>query len=219
MPNNEGTDVLGLRDMDDFVNNNHSTEQVIEGFGKFMSLSSPLEYIDKGIEEFDPETSGTMTENEKDHTVLLNIASLECTGLSKKEVARQLDMSVHSIGQYMRKPSYKEVKNMLTNSVVDKVKDMVSMLTFRAVEAMGEGLYSSNEKTKLKAASEILNRAGINKAQEINVTATNGNAQVLTEAQLANLMGINPNSDIARAIEMKGDTANVNEPVGDNGEE
>lgn len=124
-------------------------------------------------------------------TSLKNISSLlymDVQGYGSRHMATQLGISMEDMQKLKRSEAYTLARDTLLREIVHSAREVMEVSALKAVKTLTECMNSTNEKVKLSAATEVLDRIGLNTTQKVEVTAKNDSMMSYSEDELMEIL-------------------------------
>ena len=119
---------------------------------------------------------------------ILAIMQLDVQGLPARRIALALSLEEGQIKYVQSSDAYKSAKEELLRQVVSGARKYMEVAALKAVKTLVTCLASQNEKVRLSAAQDILNRSGLQAPQQIEITSNVNNFEAFTTEQLAEIL-------------------------------
>ena len=102
--------------------------------------------------------------NGEEEAIGNTVAVLRIAGFNNTDVARVVGISRNQVAAILDKPEVKELLVLLRTNLTNAAIDLLENYTIEAIQALADVLRTSeDDNVRLKAAAEILDRAGIAK--------------------------------------------------------
>lgn len=167
--------------------------------GDYLSISPDI--TDNIDEDVRAETQISSTKN------VMQLVFYDIQGYSAELVATTLGMSKSTVLKIRQSDAYKNARTAVTSEIVKHARGIMEVSAIQAVKTLTDCLASNNEKIKLGAASEILNRIGLTATQKVEVTATSNNMVNLSDEQLAEILKTSNLIESSAEVVPNGETA------------
>lgn len=139
---------------------------------------------------------------------VMQILQYDIQGYTSQLIAKQVGLETEQIYHIRQSDAYKVAREEVLKQVISGARKYMEVSTIKAVKTLVQCLDSKNEKVKLTAAQDILNRAGLAATQQIEITSNMGTSfEHFSDAELAEIMkkeSIIPQN--AEVIEIVADT-------------
>lgn len=139
---------------------------------------------------------------------VMQILQYDIQGYTSQLIAKQVGIEVQQVYHIRQSDAYKLAREEVLKQVITGARKYMEVSTIKAVKTLVQCLDSKNEKVKLTAAQDILNRAGLGATQQIEITGNMGTSfDHFSDAELAEIMkkeSIIPQN--AEVIEVVADT-------------
>lgn len=120
--------------------------------------------------------------------IVSKIAYLTVQGYTNAAIAENLGVPIPIIQQARKTEEFKSMMHALTSEIISTARIFLTAASFKAVRTMVELLDSVNEKIKLSAAKEVLDRVGIKAPETIELVSKNDSINDMTEEQLVDMV-------------------------------
>lgn len=160
-----------------------------------MLLSRDDEYVNMQDHiVLSEEVESSLDKNVQEETRLVsvtNIMKLVCMdvqGFGTDAIAKNMAMSKDDVTVIRRSDAFKSAREAMMTAIIEKSRSMIEVSTMKAVKTLTECMESKNDKVKLSAAVEVLNRTGLNATQKIELTTTQNTMVNFTDDELAEIL-------------------------------
>lgn len=119
---------------------------------------------------------------------VMKLLFLDIQGYGARNVAREMNMTEHEVAQVRKSVAYRDAKATVMAEILNMSKNIMEVSAIKAVKTLTECMSSSNEKVKLAASVEVLNRVGLNTPQKVELTTTNMNLMKISDEDLAEIL-------------------------------
>lgn len=100
----------------------------------------------------------------EEEAVGTSIAVFKIAGYSNTQIAQMVGISRNQVAQQLEKPTTQELLILLRTNLTNAALELLESYTIEAIQALADVLRTSeDDNVRIKAASEILDRAGIPK--------------------------------------------------------
>ena len=143
--------------------------------------------LDKDIED-------SLDADVRRETALLDIDGVmkvlhsDIQGLGAGQISTMYGLTVEQVKTIRRSSAYKTARQAVLAEVVNTSRNIMEVASLKAVKTLAECMNSKNEKVKLAASVEVLNRVGLNSTQKLEVTTQSANFSGLSDAELAEIL-------------------------------
>lgn len=166
--------------------------------------------LDTGEDVFDF-TEYALSDNEQDTVVeypteqlekaYLKVAMMTLQGYTNSSIAEELGVKVNTIARWKKKDTYKDLARSLVVEIIDIAKGFLAGAGFKAVKILVESLNSPNERIRIQAAKEILDRIGLKTAEQLEVLTKSDDTDAMSTEELTAIV-----KQTAAALLESGDT-------------
>lgn len=158
-----------------------ATEPEYKNMKDYITL--PQELIDSIDEDVMMETKLTSVSN------VMNLLYMDVQGHSMPRMAMVLGISLMEVEIIRKSQAYSTVRESLLREILNTARNVMQVSTLKAVKSLYECMESTDERIKLQAAKEILDRVGLSGTQKLEVVATQGGTiDKLTNDDLAEIL-------------------------------
>lgn len=119
---------------------------------------------------------------------VMAVLQLDLQGYPVAKIAQKMSMKDSQIAHIKATDSYRIAKEEVLRQVVQGARKYMEIASIKAVKTLLTCLDSSNEKIKLSAAQDILNRSGLQAPQQIEITSNVNNFEGFTTEQLEEML-------------------------------
>jgi len=158
-------------------------------------LSGDDEYVNMGdhilIEETIEQNLDSDVKKETKLTSIKNIMRLvylDVQGYGAGAISEAMALSEHDVQLIRRSESFKLAKDAVMAEILALSRRMIEVSSIKAVKTLTECMGSKNDKVRLSAAVEVLNRTGLTATQKIELTTTNNSLAHYTDDELAEML-------------------------------
>ena len=119
---------------------------------------------------------------------VMKLLFLDIQGYGARNVAREMGLTEYEVAQVRKSVAYRDAKATVMAEILNMSKNIMEVSAIKAVKTLTECMSSSNEKVKLAASVEVLNRVGLNTPQKVELTTTNMNLMKISDEDLAEIL-------------------------------
>lgn len=120
--------------------------------------------------------------------LVLKILQYDVQGYTNIVIARELDLPIERIVSVKTTETYKIAKKELLAAVLESSRKYMEISTVKAVKTLVECMDSRNEKVRMLAAQDLLNRAGLQAPQQIEIKNTTPDFAHLSDSDLEEIL-------------------------------
>jgi DNA-binding CsgD family transcriptional regulator len=150
----------------------------------------------------------------------IKIVIMSMQGFSAKEIGKELDMDAQSVRNVMASDEYTMFREYITQEVVNIGRTFLAMSTVKAVKTLLDLLDSDNDKVRLGASKDVLDRVGLKSPDKIELLSKSDNIREMSTEQLFDILKYGQ-SEIMKALGTpipEEDAINDGESESDSGE-
>lgn len=119
---------------------------------------------------------------------IMAVLQLDLQGHSVSGIARHIGIEEAQVRSMRASEAYRTAKEEVLRGVVVGARKFMEVASLKAVKTLVNCLDSNNEKIKLSAAQDILNRSGLSAPQHIELTTNVNNFENFTTEQLEEIL-------------------------------
>jgi hypothetical protein len=119
---------------------------------------------------------------------ILKVVLMDIQGYSNIKIGKELGMAEVTVRTIKKMDSYITSKEQLLNTIIEGARQYMEAASVKAIKSLLECLDSPNERIKLMAAQDILNRVGLSTPQQIEVIQNNSNFAKYSNDELMEIM-------------------------------
>lgn len=119
---------------------------------------------------------------------IMDLLYMDIEGAGTTLMSLNTGLTVEEVKKIQRNGTYTKLRAAALQGVIDKAKDIMDVSAIKAVKTLTECMCSDNERVRLSAATEVLNRIGLTATQHVEVTATTNTMEQLTDDQLNEIL-------------------------------
>jgi hypothetical protein len=119
---------------------------------------------------------------------IMKLVYMDVQGYGADALATNMKLSRDDVQLIRRSSAFQNAKEAMMADIVAKSRQMIEVSTMKAVKTLTECMESKNDKVRLSAAVEVLNRTGLTATQKIELTTTNNSMMNFTEDELAEIV-------------------------------
>lgn len=165
------SELLGMQDMDDFIDITTTSEQ---------------------LEQINGVTSSSQQ--------LMKVVYMTVQGFGASQIATELGIDMIDLKKLRESEEFRLFRDMVTQEVINIGRTFLTMGTFKAVKTLLGCLDSANEKIRLDASTEILNRVGLKQPEQITLVTKGNELKSMPEEELMKIINMGK-SEITPIIE------------------
>lgn len=136
---------------------------------------------------------------------IVNVSALlyyDVQGFSPQATAALLGITPGQVVRIRKTDSFTEARKAVMDEVLKLSRRMIDISSIKAVKTLLSCMDSGNDKIRLSAAVEILNRVGLSSTQKVEITTTAGGMQTYSDEELAEILkGSIPVEALAAEVE------------------
>lgn len=119
---------------------------------------------------------------------LTKMAVMFAQGYTLKAIAMEFGVTADTIYNIRASDEFKAVMNSISLEVIETARTFLAVSGIRATKTLLDCLGSGNERIRMKAAIEVLDRIGLKAPEQIEVLAKSDNIEQMTDEQLFSLV-------------------------------
>lgn len=119
---------------------------------------------------------------------IMKLVYLDTQGYGTQAISTAMKLTSEDVAAIRRSESFKIAKDAVLAEIMAMSRRMMEVTAMKAVKTLTECMDSKNDKIKLSAAVEVLNRTGLSATQKIELTTTNNTMVNFTEDELAEII-------------------------------
>lgn len=116
------------------------------------------------------------------------ILQYDVQGYNPTLIAKLMRLKPEQVRMVKSSDAYKIAKDELLNSVVTGARKYMEVATLKAVKTLMQCLDSGNERVRLAASQDLLNRAGLQAPTQIEITTQTTNFEHMSDEELAEIL-------------------------------
>lgn len=141
------------------------------------------ETVKSSIEDIKAETNLKSVEN------VMQLIQHDIQGYGTSAISELMGVKHDDVLAIRRSDTYKALRTKVMSEIIELSKRAIEVSTIKAVKTLMECMESKNDKVKLSAAVEVLNRTGLTATQKIELTTTTHNEiSSFTDEELAEIL-------------------------------
>ena len=146
-------------------------------------VSLPQDVLDSLDEDVMQETKLTSVAN------VMNLLYMDVQGHSVPRMAMVLGITIREVDLIKKSETYRAVRQGLLQEILSTARNVMQVSTLKAVKSLYECMESHDDRIKLMAAKEVLDRVGLSGTQKLEVVAIQpGDAAKLSDSDLAEIL-------------------------------
>jgi hypothetical protein len=119
---------------------------------------------------------------------ILKVVLMDIQGYNNTKIGKELGMNESVVRTIKKMDSYITSKEQLLNTIIEGARQYMEAASVKAIKSLLECLDSPNERIKLMAAQDILNKVGLSTPQQIEVIQNNSNFAKYSNDELMEIM-------------------------------
>jgi len=141
---------------------------------------------------------GGVTNFSEEH--LVRLFTMRSYGMTVKEISEKLGFPLYVIDKVISSMEYRAVADTITQDITTVAKDSLALAVTKATSTLVGLLDSEDDRIKLKASTEILNRTGLDSVKRVQVQGKTEHIHSLPDEQLQYIL---KSAQIANALALK----------------
>lgn len=119
---------------------------------------------------------------------ITQILQYDVQGYNPKLIAKLMNLTPEQILRIKASDAYQISRTELLNAVVSGARKYMEVATIKAVKTLVQCMDSTNEKVRLAASQDVLNRAGLQAPTQIEISTQVNNFEGLSDEELAEIL-------------------------------
>lgn len=119
---------------------------------------------------------------------ITQILQYDVQGYNPKLIAKLMNLTPEQILRIKASDAYQISRTELLNAVVSGARKYMEVATIKAVKTLVQCMDSPNEKVRLAASQDVLNRAGLQAPTQIEISTQVNNFEGLSDEELAEIL-------------------------------
>lgn len=115
---------------------------------------------------------------------LIKMAHLHIQGFSRIDIAKEFSVTVDNINYLRGTEKYRAILGLLNNEIVATARTFLTASSMKAVLTLITMLNSRDDRIKLKAATEIMDRIGLKTPEQIEIIQKGDKLAQMSETEL-----------------------------------
>jgi len=119
---------------------------------------------------------------------ITQILQYDVQGYNPKLIAKLMNLTPEQVLRIKASDAYQISRTELLNAVVSGARKYMEVATIKAVKTLVQCMDSTNEKVRLAASQDVLNRAGLQAPTQIEISTQVNNFEGLSDDELAEIL-------------------------------
>jgi hypothetical protein len=145
---------------------------------------------------------------------IMKVVYMTVQGFSNATIGEELGVTASDIITLKKTDDFMRLKDAVTQEVINAGRMFMAMGTIKAVRTLLQCMDSSNEKIKLMAATQVLDRVGLKTPEQIEILNKGNNLSKMNNEDLLKIIQMG-NDDIKSVIVRDADDDEQQDTVGE----